>query len=299
MHLLLAITFVTLVHSTDATLVTWIEDAHVKARVGDTTIDLGNGNDVRAATDGHDFQIVWVDQGRVLGTRWSKPSEIQTFGNGDRTPPVVWNGSAFQLFAGSDAAAALQGVALTTTGASTAAYTFCSPFPTFGGPKCTDVAATFRIDWTVRSNDAPSRSFTTASDEVSSPAAVAGNDEFLIVWKSSIAIEGVRVHRDGSTASFINVPMMGKGRPQVAWDGTRYLIVFEAGSDVWGAFVTPGLTYVAQPFAIAATSAEETAPAVAAIGPDRFAVAYVVDKGQIATRVVSFNEPPSKRRAAR
>lgn len=295
MHLVLAITFVTLVHSSDATLTAWVEDAHVKARVGDTTIDFGAGNDVRATTDGRDFQILWVDQNRVLGARWSQPSEITTFANGGRPGSIVWNGSAFQHFAGADAAAALKDVVLTTSGASTAAYTVCPFWPTFGGPKtCVTFPATYSLGWTVRPSDAPPRSASTSIDAGATPAVAAGNDEFLIVWRSSLAIEGVRVRRDGSIVGFINVPMAAR-TAQVAFDGTRYLIVFDANGDVWGAFVAPGVTYVAQPFAIASTAADETTPAVVAIAPDRFAVAYVVDRGQIATRVIPLSE---KRRAA-
>jgi len=310
----------TLVRSAGSTLLAWQEETHVKARVEEKTIDFGIGSDVRAATDGSDFQIIWVDQNRVAGARWSKPSDVKTlvnlgsfvvdyFGSQYRRPPAMaWNGTAFQIFTGydqADTAAALNGVVISAAGTSEGTHKVCPPFG-FGFPICYDVPPSQRIDWKVRRGDAPVRSFSLQQDGYISthyPFITAGANEFLLVWKASTSIDGVLLRPDGSNAGFITVPiansLSGKRGPQVAFDGTRYLIVFDTDGDVWGAFVTPGVTYVAQPFAISATAAQEGAPTVAAIGPDRFAVAYAIDSNQIGTRIVSFSEPPSRNRAVR
>jgi hypothetical protein len=304
----------TLVRSADATLLAWSEDSQVRARVNGKTITLGPGIDVRAATDGRDFQIVWFDQNRIAGARWSNPSHVTTlvnlnvFNPPPRKPPaVVWNGSAFEISVAVDAMSAMPGLIFTASSSSMPAQQICVP-PFFGGG-CRQVPARYGISVGVRAGS-EFRTFSTAQEGYTSnyPSSIAAaNAEGLVVWKSPTGIEGFRVRRDGSAAGFINVPisrsMTGKRGPQVAWDGTRYLIVFDrldANGDIWGAVVMPGATYVAEPFVIAGSADNELAPAVTALGPDRFLVAYAIGNEWIGTREVSFQEPlPSRRRATR
>lgn len=166
---------------------------------------------------------------------------------------------------------------------------------------------TYTIDWTLRADgQVLARKLEQLGfRSVFAPGIGVGRDDFVLVWRSPFSIDGVRLRRDGSTAGFFYVPaakpMTGSGGPAVAWDGTRYLIVFdqlEGSSDVWGAVIVPGGHFVAETFVIAASDAQEHTPAVAAIGPDRFVVAYGVGVDAIATRVVSFSDPPSRRRSA-
>lgn len=312
-----------LVRSADATLLAWHEDSRVRARVNDTILDLGTGTDVRAATDGKDFQVIWVDQLRILGALASKPSDVKTLINLNsqangfgttyrRAPSIVWTGRSFQIFAGfdgADTAAAVNGVVFTAAATSDPAYQDCF-FSLFArGFVCRNVGPVFRVDWKLRADNVAARSFAFTESGYSSihlPFAVAGPGEFLLLWKSSAGIDGVRLRPDGSTAGFVKVPigqsLTGKRGPQAAWDGTRYLVVFDTvdpSGNIWGAFVTPGVNLIADPFVIANGAEQESAPTVAALGPDRFGVAYKIGNDQIGTRVVSFTEPPSRRRVAR
>lgn len=307
-------TDLTLVRSADATLLAWSEDSQVHARVNEKRITLGTGIDVRAATDGRDFQIIWFDQNRIAGALWSNPSDVRTLVNLNtfnssqtrRPPALAWNGSAFQIFS-VDAASSMRGLVFTAFSISELAHQICFAAP-FNPLSCRLVPASYRIGVGIFAGSASS-SFTTIQEGYTStypPSIAAAADEGLVVWRSPTGIDGFRVRRDGSAAGFINVPtarsMTGKRSPQVAWDGTRYLIVFDAldaSGDIWGAVVTPGPTYVAQPFVIAGSAENELAPAITALGPDRFLVAYTIGNEWIGTREISFKEPPSRRRATR
>jgi hypothetical protein len=300
--------------SSDATLVAWNEGGRIRARVANTTHDLGNGVGTSAASDGRDFLIVWQDGNRYLGARWSNPSEVRTY-YGSIAPPrstpiVVWDGSMFQVLGALDrvdSAAALNGVVLTTSFQALAEGYRCL----FSGLSvhCGIFPANYTAEWKIRTEPNPARSFGVLHNNLFSsyaPGAAAGKNEFLIAWRTSTSIDGRRLHRDGATLGFFNIPvprpLTGRRGPQIAFDGTRYLIVFDmlgTSGDIWAAVVVPGENYIAEPFLIAGGAEDEFLPAVTAIGPDRFVVAYTIDSDAIGTRVVSFKEPASRRRPTR
>jgi hypothetical protein len=312
----------TLVRSADATLLVWNEDSKIRGRLDDRLLDFGTGTDPRAATDGRDFQVVWVAQDHILGTRTSDPSNVQQlvrlsafqtdFGSTyRRAPAIAWTGRFFQIYAGTnpaDTAASADGLVFTAVARSLPKDRMCMP-SLFLGIFCWDVPDSYTLNWSIRT-DSTARTGTFAQNGYTSihfPGSAAGKGEFLIVWKTPTAIDGMRLRSDGSVAGFINVPVarsLGGARgPQVAWDGTRYLIVFDnpaadGNLNVLGAVIEPG-QYLAQPFEIAASAERESAPVVTAAGDGEFLVSYVVNRDAIGTRAVSFREPPSRRRATR
>jgi hypothetical protein len=302
--------------SPQATLLAWNEGDRVKARSRGVTLDLGSGSDVAVATDGSDFLIAWQEPTRIAGVRWSNPAatlELVRFLSGtpvtNLAPRVVWDGTRFIVFAASEpaaAAAAANGVAIATTVTSTGAYYAC--IPSGLSHYCRTFPAYYQLDWSVRGSASPLQKYSLQQTGYSSPylpGMAAGRDDFLIAWKSVASIDGVRLNRDGSRAGYFGIPiahpLTGQRGPQIAFDGTRYLVVFDtvdASGDIWGAIVEPGGTYIASPFVIAGSGAQELGPSVAALGPDRFVVSYVKDAVTIAMRTISFSEP-ARRRAVR
>lgn len=98
--------------SAKGTLVAWSEGARVRARFGGATLDLGPGTGVSVATDGSDFMVVWLRDGRAVGARLSNPAAVTDFGPTAKPPRVVWDGTQFRVFAGAgevDVAAATNG----------------------------------------------------------------------------------------------------------------------------------------------------------------------------------------------
>lgn len=302
---------VTVATSAKGMLVSWNEGGRVRARFGGATLDLGIGSVVSVATDGSDFMVVWLRDGRAVGVRLGNPATLIDFGPTTKAPRVVWDGTDYRVFRGVsvvDSAAARSGAVVTTTFASMQAHWVCTNY--WVTTACYLVPDIYSIDWNLTAdglgvaNRIEQRGFMSSF----APGIGVGKDDFLIAWKSPVTVEGSRVLRGGSPAGHFVVPgapgakpMTGSGPPSVAWDGTRYLIVFDqvtATSDVWGAVIDPGRNYVAQPFVIAASEAQEQTPAVSALGPDRFLVAYGVGENGIGTRVVSFTEPPPSRRRA-
>lgn len=312
---------VVLASTADRTLMAWTDGARVRARVGETTIDLGAGLDPSVATDGRDFLIVWQSEGSVVGARWSNPTAVQTYVtnliNMRKSPKVIWNGTTFQVFGGSspvDSIAVVNGVVMTTWSESYPEGYRCIFGDLFGnlGFPCFVMPAIYVVEWRFSGEHlgVTTFPFRTGYQGITSglpSGAGAGKNEFLLAWKGPTAIEARRFNTSGATLGFFNVsvanPMSGVRAPQVAWDGTRYLMVFDTldgTSDIYGAVLIPGEGYAITPFKIAASGENESAPAVTALGPDRFLVAYTIGISAIGTREVSFKEPlPSRRRAAR
>lgn len=227
-----------------------------------------------------------------------------------RLPIIVWDGSQFRVFRENvDAVAAMPGVLLTLTFRTEPEGYRCIP----GGfsVHCGVFPAEYKLEWRTHTAIGPSRPHGVLGGSFYAPYApgvVAGHNEFAIAWRTSLSIDGRRMGRDGAPVGMFSIPLpraiTGRRGPQIAWDGTRYLVVFDmAGEtgDIWGAVVIPGQTYIANPFLIAGGAQQEFAPAVTTIGPDQFLVAYTIGNDAIGTRVVSFREPepPSRRRATR
>ena len=306
----------TIAASSTETILVWTEGTRVMARVGDTVRQLGSGADPDVASDGRDFLIVWQEADRVAGVKWSDPASQLVFVRFPSTatygpPHVVWDGRQFLVRAATEAvttAAAIKGTLFGVTYSSQGPYYACIPVGMT--PWCGMQPAYYRVNWTINGVVPQLHVFGIQQTGFASPyapGAAADDDQFLMAWKSDVQIEGRRIGLDGAVKSYFTIPaarpISGLRGPQLAFDGTRHLVVFDnvtASGDILGAFVDDK-TYAARTFVIAGSGAQERAPALAAAGPDRFVVAYVKDDDTIATRRVSFSEPPlpSRRRAAR
>jgi hypothetical protein len=88
-----------------------------------------------------------------------------------------------------------------------------------------------------------------------------------------------------------------KSNPQVAWDGSRFLVVYRSsGTDIRAVTIQDGKAN--PPFVIASGDARRAT--VINAGPDRFLVAYEVRSpsgSQLAGRFITF--PPPRRRVAK
>jgi hypothetical protein len=107
------------------------------------------------------------------------------------------------------------------------------------------------------------------------------------------------------TIGFVGPDLAGPvaRQPQVASDGERYVVVWqdrtEQQRDIVGAVVSPR-ERTSIPFTVTATDADETQPAIVAVSPGRFLVAYNSVSGgtqQIAGRFVTF--VPARHRPSR
>ncbi|HTP40840.1 MAG TPA: hypothetical protein VML36_00280, partial [Nitrospiria bacterium] len=89
-------------------------------------------------------------------------------------------------------------------------------------------------------------------------------------------IIGALVDQNGNWLTYLNVAVSSADDrvPQVAFDGTRYLVVYQEGTvnhNIMGVFVTPGGA-VGTPFAIDASPNDDTVPTVAFNGTDYLVV---------------------------
>jgi len=94
-------------------------------------------------------------------------------------------------------------------------------------------------------------------------------------------------------------------RPSIATDGERFVVVWRSWHpddyDVAGAVIDP-VTFHVTPLSIAASSADEREPGVAAIAPGRFLITYTVSTGderRLAARFLDFGETPVRFRPSR
>lgn len=92
-------------------------------------------------------------------------------------------------------------------------------------------------------------------------------------------------------------------RPSIATDGERFVVVWRSWHpndyDVSGAVIDPA-TFKVTPLSIAASSADEREPGVAAIAPGRFLITYTVSTAgerRFAARFLDFGETPLRRHA--
>jgi hypothetical protein len=134
------------------------------------------------------------------------------------------------------------------------------------------------------------------------PAALASNgDAFLVVWAESkpIALKGALfgtsfkpfVISANAQRTFDELT-----QPQVAWDGQRWVVVWDGDAGVQGAVIAPDLTVT--PFKV---SAEGSRPAIASPKGGRFLVTYEVLAGErrLVSRVVDFTPPGQRERVVR
>jgi hypothetical protein len=89
-------------------------------------------------------------------------------------------------------------------------------------------------------------------------------------------------------------------RPSIATDGERFVVVWRSWHpndyDVAGAVIDP-VTFKVTPLSIAASSADEREPGVAAVAPGRFLITYTVSaegERRLAARFLDFGETPAR-----
>lgn len=157
------------------------------------------------------------------------------------------------------------------------------------------------------------------SNEPSGPAIGYGGGTYVVAWFDSVNlpsgdVNAVRLRVDGTQLDAFNAPLnLGtravngrETRPSVAWDGERFLIVWQTRSpsdpftyDLAGASLT--LDGRVQTFTLLATPDDERNPIVVGVMPGRFALAYEVradeQHRQLAARYVDFKV--FRRRASR
>jgi len=134
------------------------------------------------------------------------------------------------------------------------------------------------------------------------PSAVAsGGDEFLVVFADSamLSIKGAIV---GSTIEPFLISPKGQRRfdaqtqPQAAWDGTRWVAVWDSGLGIEGAVIAPD--HNVTPFNI---SAEGARPSIAASKPGRFLITYETTSAgrKLVSRLIDFTSPNQRERVIR
>ena len=278
------------------------------------------------ATDGETFAVGWLEsQGLMrvaaiaLDANGAPAAPPRGFGGyyelGTITPPLVWNGSAYQIFGfafdrdgqpvlpETDMPAVLRyaanGTFVGMKWESHRAGYRCS----FGRPNCVWFDADFTVTWEiVRGNrhEQTSRAWPYYTD--STPIVAGDDDEMAIVWSSANGIEGMRVV-DGKYHSSFAIPKgLTPATPEgIAFDGERWLVAFERDRDIWGAFVDRD-SFNVTPFPIATSGRAESKARVTALKSGRFLVSYSSDvvprDHRFAGRVV-LTEPPKKTRALR
>lgn len=244
-----------------------------------------------------------------------------------RPPLLGWDGNAYELYANArvfsiarDRVALLGSTAVydaataAPAGLSIGSLMYAQPAKQtchtsgFSFPYCTWTAGWYEQRWSLRdaSGYVVAEKQTRAGDYIFRFPAVAagGSNDVLLAWKSLVGVDGVRIDRRGVEQPIsigTPLPLTGAAGPAAAWDGTRYLVVFDthngAQLDVAGAAVGSESIVNAQP--LAASDANESQPHVAAFANGRFALIYLRDT-QLALRLVTFDDAaPIRRRVVR
>jgi hypothetical protein len=140
---------------------------------------------------------------------------------------------------------------------------------------------------------------TTASNDILPWAAFDGTN-FLVVYDDvppggiDHDIIGALVDQNGNWLTYLNVAVSPADDrvPQVAFDGTNYLVVYQEGTashDIMGVFVSPG-GLVGTPFVIDASVNDDTVPTIAFDGTD-YLVAFQRVNGLISSIIGALVDP--------
>ncbi len=172
-------------------------------------------------------------------------------------------------------------------GAAQCLSVFESPlsFPPYGVPVGRFVLGT-RLTMRGGAVDRPPLELSTAAPAQHFPAVAWGEDSALLVWQEfrdarGPTIVAARILRDGTVLDAEGIPLPsapGASHPAVAFDGTRFLVVWQephpAGEDIRGARVsTAGQVLDGAGIAISTAPVRQLSPSVAG-GGGRFLVAW-------------------------
>jgi len=122
---------------------------------------------------------------------------------------------------------------------------------------------------------------------------------FLMAWFQKglgNSVQGVFVNSEFGApfpiSNLATIRLDAQVQPQVASDGTRWVVVWDDGSGIAGAALRPG--WIVEPLAISPTGMR---PAIAAAGPDHFLVTYeIYGPGRhLAARRIDFVPPAARR----
>ena len=183
-------------------------------------------------------------------------------------------------------------------------------------PWCGGTPACTFGSWSLRVQFDKSTFSTNFDKEFAGPAIGYGNGIYLVAWLDNVTkpagfVGAVRLRANGTAVDpFIRPMTLGNyagnewsTRPSIAWDGERFLVVWQSGHEIVGAASMPGGGF--DNFTLVTTPADAQRPLVVAVRPGRFALAYEVpvdaEHRQLAWRSIDFNAPPlpPRRRATR
>ena len=133
--------------------------------------------------------------------------------------------------------------------------------------------------------------FQFGGDDDDVAVAIGASDHgFLVLWTQWGGLAASFFGSGFVRQVFVSAHAAGAiSQPQVAWDGTRWVVVWSDGLGVHAAAVAPDLS--ATPFEISEGGAR---PAIIASSPGRFLVTYEVvgsEQRRLVSRVVDFNPP--------
>lgn len=280
-----------------------------------------SATNVHVATDGETYFVCWLEKeiswhvvGILVDAQGRPASALMSFGHlqtQESSVLLVWTGDSYFLWAGGelssirregtfatasgvlapDAAYASRNTLVGIDWSSTDTHIGCN----FGRPGCAQIPAIFKLQWTIvhpDRTDQKSREF----NHYSTGVVVDGDErEMAVAWDTADSLSGARIV-DGALKPGFRVNG-GKAVPDsIAFDGERWLITFEKGGNVFGAFIERG-TREATPFAIASSLRHESRSHAYVIAPGRFLVSYTSDEDgdlRFAGRVVT-PAPPRRR----
>jgi len=248
------------------------------------------------------------------------PGIVRVYGSaqGSKAPSLVRISGAYALWGESTSymldrdglllseSEALQRSAIVTAGS--AILTFSTTTDpggqrcTIGGRSCAYFPAVTTIDWNYATPVTQKSGSLFRPWSLRLGLAAAGNadgSEFVIAWIGESGPEAA-VIRDGDASLLVKVPAFADlvSTPSIAFDGFRYLLVFQTIGNIFGAFIDVDGAIV-QPFPIATSDLAEERPAVTALARGRFLVTYKSGAALAGRVLITPDAAPARRRSVR
>lgn len=313
-------------HAAAGSLIAWTQDGalHI-ARIGShgrplktTTIALPNAtlSAPAIATDGASYLVAFSHFSnaglQVAATSvdaYGNAGGVRTYGAGNGNAPVVyWNKDTYALHGAArlftldrngaplvsiESAPSVSQVITNANARFTFANTTYAGSRHCGFSACIDLPPNYTIYWSYSSDGKQTRGTEARRwTSLGKTAAATNGTDFVLTWIGERGVEALTIRNGEPYAlSLVPAPADFGTTPSIASDGTRFLVVFEALGDIYGAYAG-AVDAVAQPFLIT-TNANR--PIVSTLGHGRFLVTYQRDDTLAATVI----GPPSRRRSVR